>query len=88
MHDVLLTNIRELVNVREDRGPLYGKEMADLPSIGNAWLLIEGNVIAAFGNMDSLSKKLPVLPNEQIDCSDKLICNQSISVLIRMITIE
>src|ERR1700760_2716624 len=73
MHRLLLTNIRQLVNVREDTGPLYGKEMSDLPSIGNAWLLIEGNVIADFGKMDSLSEKLPVLPSEQVDCSDKLV---------------
>src|SRR5436305_4889310 len=73
MQHVLLTNIRQLVNVREDTGPLYGKEMAELPSIANAWLLIEGNVIADFGKMDSLSEKLPVLPSEQMDCSDKLV---------------
>src|ERR1700761_4854558 len=73
METVLLTNIRQLVNVREDTGPLYGKEMAELPSIDDAWLLIEGNVIAGFGKMDSLSKKLPHLPAVQVDCTEKLV---------------
>ena len=73
MQNLLLTNIRQLVNVREDTGPLYGTEMAELPSIENAWLLIEGNVIAGFGKMDALHKKLPNLPAEQMDCSEKLV---------------
>jgi len=33
MQGILLTNIRQLVNVREDTGPLYGAEMAELPVI-------------------------------------------------------
>jgi imidazolonepropionase len=73
MQNLLLTNIRQLVNVREDTGPLYGTEMAELPSIEDAWLLIEGDVIAGFGKMDMLSKRLPNLPDEQMDCSEKLI---------------
>jgi imidazolonepropionase len=73
MQNLLLTNIRQLVNVREDTGPLYGTEMAELPSIEDAWLLIEGDVIAGFGKMDTLSKRLPNLPDEQMDCSEKLI---------------
>jgi len=73
MQNLLLTNIRQLVNIREDSGPLYGKEMAELPSIEDAWLLIEGNAIAGFGKMDTLNKKLPNLPEEQVDCSEKLV---------------
>jgi imidazolonepropionase len=73
MQNLLLTNIRQLVNIREDTGPLYGTEMAELPSIEDAWLLIEGNVIAGFGKMDTLNKKLPNLPDDQVDCSEKLV---------------
>ncbi|HET7002455.1 MAG TPA: imidazolonepropionase, partial [Puia sp.] len=73
MQNLLLTNIRQLVNVREDTGPLYGTEMAELPSIGDAWLLIEGNAIAGFGKMDTLNDKLPNLPEEQVDCSERLV---------------
>ena len=58
MQNLLLTNIRQLVNVREDTGPLYGIEMAELPFIENAWLLIEGNFIAGFGKMDTLNNSV------------------------------
>jgi imidazolonepropionase len=70
---LLLKNIKQLVNVREDAGPLYGKEMAELPCIDNAWLLIEGNEIAGFGKMDSIKKDLPNLPSDQMDCSGRLV---------------
>ncbi len=63
MQGMLLTNIKQLVNVREDTGPLYGAEMAELPVIVNAWLLIEGNVIAGFGKMENL-KKIRYLLNQ------------------------
>jgi imidazolonepropionase len=73
MSSQLLTHIQQLVNVRDGGGPLYGKEMMDLPCLENAWLLIEGNEIAAFGEMDDLKKKLPVLPEKQTDCSGRLV---------------
>ncbi|HEY2349492.1 MAG TPA: imidazolonepropionase [Puia sp.] len=73
MQEKLLTNIKQLVNVREDSGTLYGKEMAELPAIKNAWLLIEGNEIAGYGKMESLKIDLPNPPADQIDCSDRLV---------------
>jgi imidazolonepropionase len=73
MHGILLTNIKQLVNVREDTGPLYGTEMAQLPVIENAWLLTEGNEIADFGKMENLKKVLPTLPDEKIDCTGKFV---------------
>jgi imidazolonepropionase len=47
--------------------------MADLPCLENAWLLIEGEEIAAFGKMDTLKKDLPNLPELKTDCSGKLV---------------
>jgi len=73
MQGILLTNIRQLVNVREDTGPLYGAEMAELPVIANAWLLIEGNEIAGFGKMEDLKNAVRNLSDEKIDCTDKLV---------------
>jgi len=73
MAGLLLTNIKQLVNVREDTGPLYGNEMSELPYIENAWLLTEGNEIAGFGRMDSLKKDLPKAPSDQTDCSGRLV---------------
>ena len=73
MSTKLLRNIRQLVNVRKDDAPLYGKEMAELPCLENAWLITEGKEIASFGTMDNLEKEIPKLPEEQINCSDRLV---------------
>ncbi len=73
MQSKLLINIKQLVNTRPGHEPLYGKEMNSLPLIENAWLLIEGNEIVAFGEMASLNKELPSLPKEQIDCSGRFV---------------
>src|ERR1700681_4294928 len=73
MQSQLLTHIKQLVNVRTDNQPLYGKEMADLPCLHNAWLLVEGKEIAAFGKMDSLKKDLPNQPSDQTNCSGRLV---------------
>ena len=73
MQSSLLINIKQLVNIRPQSKPLYGKEMAELPCLNDAWLLIEGNEIAGFGKMDGLKKELPNLPAEQTDCSGRLV---------------
>jgi imidazolonepropionase len=73
MQSRLLTHIKQLVNIRTDNLPLYGKEMAELPALDNAWLLIEGDEIAGFGKMDSLQQDLPVLPDQITDCSGRLV---------------
>src|SRR5664279_3649867 len=73
MQSQLLINIKQLVNTRSGGGPLYGKEMAELPCIDNAWLLTEGKEIAAFGKMNSIKNELPNLPENQTDCSGKLV---------------
>jgi imidazolonepropionase len=73
MSTKLLTHIQQLVNVRTDDSPLYGKEMADLPCLENAWLLIQEKEIVSFGKMDDLHKEIPNLPKEQINCSGRLV---------------
>jgi imidazolonepropionase len=51
---ILIKNIKELLQVREPGiNKVAGKEMATLPKLENAWLLIEGNNIADFGTMDN-----------------------------------
>jgi len=50
----LIINIKELLQVREAGiTKVSGKEMAHLPLLNNAWLLIEDNLIAGYGTMDS-----------------------------------
>lgn len=73
MESRLLINIKQLVNTSAGKAPLYGKEMADIPCIENAWLLIEGKEIAAFGEMATLKNELSNQPKKQIDCNGRLV---------------
>ncbi|MGB8190467.1 MAG: imidazolonepropionase [Chitinophagaceae bacterium] len=59
MSSILITNIRQLVNVRRDHHLLRGKDLAHLPCIDNAYLLIEDDEIAGFGQMDELETRNP-----------------------------
>ncbi len=52
MRSQVFTNIQLLVNVRNTSGFLRGKELANLPCLENAYLVIEDNVIAEFGLME------------------------------------
>lgn len=57
MASLLITNIEKLVNVREKNHLLRGKELAQLPCIDNAYLLIEDDTIAEYGTMEEFSRK-------------------------------
>lgn len=51
----LITNIKELLQVRETSvDKVSGAEMAILPTIKNAFLIIENDLIADFGSMENL----------------------------------
>jgi len=69
----ILKNIKQLVNVRTDAGPLYGKQLAELPMIGDAYLITEGEEIASFGKMSSLKNDHDALPGDEVDCSGRLV---------------
>ncbi len=67
----LITNIKELLQVRETPvNKVSGKEMATLPTIKNAFLLLENDVIAAFGTMDNCPK---INADTTIDASGKIV---------------
>ena len=54
---ILIINIKELIQVREKGiSKVSGLEMSVLPTIKNAFLLIENDVIDAFGAMDNCPK--------------------------------
>ena len=55
----LLTNIKGLVNVRDQGHRLFGAQLAELPVIDNAFLLIEDGLIAEYGAMYELELKVP-----------------------------
>jgi len=67
----LITNIKELLQVRETPiAKVSGKEMAILPTIKNAFLLLENDVIAAFGTMQNCPK---INADTAIDASGKIV---------------
>ncbi|MDX1462775.1 MAG: imidazolonepropionase [Marinirhabdus sp.] len=68
---LLLRNIKELVQVR-DTAPkkVSGAAMNNLPTLKNAWLLMEDDVISSYGTMNALPD---VKPDKTIDCTDKMV---------------
>ena len=67
----LITNIKELLQVRETAiDKISGKEMATLPTIKNAFLLLENDTIAAFGTMENCPS---IHVDKTIDASGKII---------------
>lgn len=54
MAALLITNIGLLINTREQSSLLRGSQLAGLPCINNAYLLIEGDTIADYGPMEAL----------------------------------
>ena len=67
----LITNIKELLQVR-DEGiiKVSGLEMKILPTIKNAFLLIEDDLISDYGKMQNLPK---LNPDVIIDAQDKIV---------------
>jgi imidazolonepropionase len=67
----LIINIKELLQVREIVvAKVSGAAMAMLPTIKNAYLFIEDNLIADFGHMDNLPKNKA---DQTIDATGKMI---------------
>ena len=50
----LIANIAQLVNTREETNLLKGKELATLPCIENAFVVIEEGIVAEYGLMPNL----------------------------------
>lgn len=72
MKRLLIKNIKELVQV-EERPHLRvcGKDMAQLKTIKNAFLIVEGSNIASFGNMDTLKEDQTF--DKTIDATGKMV---------------
>ncbi len=54
MASTLISNIKLLVNVREESRLLRGKELSELPCIENAYLVVEDGLISQYGEMKNL----------------------------------
>jgi len=69
---ILFKHIKELVQVRKEAVLFVaGKQMKELPTIKNAYLLIEGDKIADFGSMENCPSDLTI--DEIIDATGKMI---------------
>jgi imidazolonepropionase len=67
----LITNIKELLQIRESAIlKVSGAEMAILPTIKNAFLLLDDDLITDFGSMDDLPK---IAIDTNIDATGKIV---------------
>lgn len=67
----LITNIQELLQVRETSiAKVSGSEMANLPTIKNAFLVLKDNLIEDFGSMDNLPK---INADKTIDATGRVV---------------
>ena len=69
--DILIRNIKQLVQVRENITPfLAGNAMANLPSVSNAYLWIHDSLIKSFGPMSEMPS---LKADQEIDATGKLV---------------
>ncbi len=67
----LITNIQELLQVRETSiAKVSGSEMAKLPTIKNAFLILKDNLIEDFGSMENLPE---IKADKTIDATGKVV---------------
>ena len=68
----LISNIKQLVGVREESKLLKGKELSALPCLDNAYLIIENGIISDFGLMKEIRDPKSKIENE-IDATGQFI---------------
>ena len=74
MHKILIKNIQQLVQVRETGlDPIKGIDMSELPSISDAWLAIENDIIVGYGKMEEWPGISDWSHLEVIDASGKIV---------------
>jgi imidazolonepropionase len=73
MGATLLKNIKSLVGVRENPHLLRGDDLASLPAINDAYLLIEGDRIAAYGKMGEFDQLQFSSTANQVDVAGRFV---------------
>ena len=71
MASTIITNIKELAGINDATKSLRKKDLSNLHSISNAYLIIEGEEIAAFGKMEDV--QLNKIPANKIDGTGKTV---------------
>ena len=69
---ILITNIGLLVNTREENRLLRGKELAKLPTIKDAYLVVEGDEIVSYGAMKDSKFRIQEF-NEHYDATGCMV---------------
>ncbi|MBC7826311.1 MAG: imidazolonepropionase [Chitinophagaceae bacterium] len=69
----IFTNIKLLVNTRQEFKLLQGNELKNLPCIEDAYLIIEGEEIAEYGSMSALTSANRQLPTEINVCGKYIL---------------
>src|SRR5687768_2438650 len=69
---ILISRIKELFGVHQTNDVLRGASLAILPSIKNAYVIVEGDQIAEFGSMDSL-ERWPSQFTDHYDASGRMV---------------
>lgn len=69
----LITNIQQLIGTRDENVLLCGAALAHLPSIENAFVLIEDGIITDYGAMYELEIKVPQLPKNIVDADGQFV---------------
>jgi imidazolonepropionase len=65
MSSKIFTNISLLVNTREGNNIIRGKNISQLPSVQNAYLVIDNGIIAEYGSMNNY--KHPISKKNNVD---------------------
>src|ERR1044071_8584944 len=68
----VITNIKQLVGVRQENKLLRGKELAELPVIDDAYLIVEDGIIVGYDRMENL-KSENRKPKSEIDASGQMV---------------
>lgn len=63
VNNFIITNIRFLINVTEQNTLLRGSQLAQLPVIENAFLVVQNNIIKDYGTMRQLPEHYSSLPS-------------------------
>ena len=73
----VITNIKQLIGVRQKNNLLRGKEIAELPSIENAYLVVEDGIIVGYDRMENLKSEIRSRllsgPKSEIDASGQFV---------------
>ncbi|MBS1597629.1 MAG: imidazolonepropionase [Bacteroidetes bacterium] len=73
MSSTLIINIKQLVNTRDAKQPLRGKELASLPIINDAYVDIEDGIINGYGTMESFHKEKKNTTNNLVDAKGAMV---------------